>query len=633
MDNNKNLALSERNTPRWIIFIFDVFLSFFAVMFAFLLRFNFQIPEANGKLLLVGILAVVGVRSLTFVLSKLYAGIIRHTTLHDTERILAVLSVGTFILAILNFISAYFNNGTFLIPFAVLIIELFLVSILFFVSRVLAKGIYWRYVSSKSPTKYVVIYGTGNQSIALKQIYQTAYDANSEIVGFLSDNMKTVGKKLDGVEIFHYTRFEELIQQFNVSTFLMADSTVENELKRSLFDIALNYGVHSLTVPKVSDWINGKLGAPQIRKVKIEDLLERKPIKLDDYNIASTVQGKTVLVTGAAGSIGSEITRQLTRFKPSLIVLIDQAESPLYDIELELREDFEFTNIKVIIGDITHQSCIEKAFSSYNPDIVYHAAAYKHVPMMEHHPAEAVLNNVMGTKIVADLANKYKCKKFVMISTDKAVNPTNVMGTSKRIAEIYIQSLNQISSTSFITTRFGNVLGSNGSVIPRFRKQIESGGPVTITHPDITRFFMTIPEACQLVLEAGAIGKGGDILIFDMGEMVKIDDLARKMVKLAGLEPGRDIRFHYTGLRPGEKLYEELLNIKENNLPTHNSRIMIAKVREYPFRVIYKEMNELIDLAKLDNQMDIVSKMKDIVPEYVSNNSKFEKLDAELNTA
>ncbi len=624
--------MEQSNTPRWIIFVFDIFLSTFAISFAYLLRFNFQIPDAVSEKMLYGLLLVVGVRSLSFITSKLYAGIIRHTTLHDAERILIVISVGTLILTLLNLLSRNVI-GEFLIPFAVLIIELLLISLMFMVSRVLAKGIFWRLIADKATTKYVLIYGSGNHGMALKQIYQQAYDANSEIVGFLSDNPRQIGKKLDGVMIYNSNRFEELVAQHNISTFLIADSRIDQEVKRSLVEKALNHKVQALTVPKVSDWINGRLNTQQIRKVKIEDLLERKPIRLDERNIASNIEGKTVMVTGAAGSIGSEITRQLSRYKPGMIVLIDQAETPLYDIELELLEDFNCKNIQVVIGDITQSKRIEKVFEDYRPEIVYHAAAYKHVPMMENHPEEAVMNNVLGTKVIADLAHKYKCKKFVMVSTDKAVNPTNVMGASKRIAEIYTQSLNSISDTSFITTRFGNVLGSNGSVIPRFRKQIENGGPITITHPDITRFFMTIPEACQLVLEAGAMGKGGEILLFDMGEMVKIDDLARKMVKLAGLEPGKDIRFHYTGLRPGEKLYEELLNTKENTLPTHNPRIMIAKVQQYAFSDVSEQMKVLIARAKQGYPMEIVAGMKEIVPEYISNNSQFEQLDSEFLSA
>lgn len=635
IDQDQNIPQSEKNTPRWIIFIFDVFISIFAISFAYLLRFNFQIPEEQGELMLMGVLMVVGIRSLTYIFSKLYAGIIRHTTIHDTERILVVLLVGTILLSFVNYLSPnfYFTGDKYLVPYTVLIIELFLTSILFLASRVLAKGLYWRFISSKQVTRYVLIYGTNNQSIALKHIYQTAYDTNSEVVGFLSNSTKRVGNKLDGVDIYHTSKFEALIEQYNISVLLIADSTIENKLKRTLVEKALNNNVKSLTVPKVSDWINGKLEKPQIRNVKIEDLLERKPIKLDEKNISSYVQGKTVMVTGAAGSIGSEITRQLTRFKPNLIVLVDQAESPLYDIELELKEELRFSNIEVIIADISKEARMEQVFATYAPDIVYHAAAYKHVPMMESHPAEAIINNVHGTIVMANLANRFECSRFVMVSTDKAVNPTNVMGASKRIAEIYIQSLNQHSKTDYITTRFGNVLGSNGSVIPRFRKQIENGGPITITHAKITRFFMTIPEACQLVLEAGAMGKGGQILIFDMGEMVKIDDLARKMVKLAGLEPEKDIRFQYTGLRPGEKLYEELLSTKENTIPTHHSRIMIALVREYAFEDVKADITTLLKKAQENNPMEIVGCMKKIVPEYISNNSQFEKLDLGMQTA
>ncbi|MCC8174786.1 MAG: polysaccharide biosynthesis protein, partial [Odoribacter sp.] len=362
----------------------------------------------------------------------------------------------------------------------------------------------------------------------------------------------------------------------------------------------------------------------------IEDLLNRGVIELDNNTLRKQLLNKTILVTGAAGSIGSEIVRQLTTFKPARIVLLDEAESPLYDIQLELTEKLRFNDFSVELGDIREERRLKHIFKKYRPDIVYHAAAYKHVPMVELLPKEGVKTNIVGTCNVADLAIKYGCDKFVMISTDKAVNPTNVMGCTKRIAEIYIQSLNSKSKTSFITTRFGNVLGSNGSVIPRFSKQIEAGGPVTVTHPDITRFFMTIPEACQLVLQAGALGKGGEIFVFDMGESVRIVDLARKMIKLSGFEVGKDIHIIFTGLRPGEKLYEEVLNVKETILPTPHERIKRAKVREYDFEDIQKEIRALNVLIESGTSFDIVRKMKYIVPEFKSKNSVYEEIDFQL---
>jgi FlaA1/EpsC-like NDP-sugar epimerase len=382
-----------------------------------------------------------------------------------------------------------------------------------------------------------------------------------------------------------------------------------------------------LNVPPVSSWINGELSFKQIKKINIEELLERDPIKLDEENISRQVKNKHVLVTGAAGSIGSEIVRQLVRYKPSKIILLDQAESPLYEVEMELKEQMAPGSFEIVIGDVRNRDRMHNLFRTFRPQIVFHAAAYKHVPMMENNPSEAVFTNVLGTKVMADLAVEFGAEKFVMVSTDKAVNPTNVMGASKRVAEIYTQALGKTAKTKFITTRFGNVLGSNGSVIPRFRQQIEKGGPVTITHPEITRYFMTIPEACQLVLEAGAMGNGGEIFIFDMGKSVKIVDLAKKMIKLSGLELDKDIKIAFTGLRPGEKLYEELLNDKEKTLPTHHAQIMIAKVKEYDLGEVSKEIESLISLFGSQNNNEIVRKIKNIVPEFISNNSEFEKLD------
>jgi FlaA1/EpsC-like NDP-sugar epimerase len=397
-----------------------------------------------------------------------------------------------------------------------------------------------------------------------------------------------------------------------------------------LANLCLEYNVTPLIVPPVENWINNKLHIQDIKHIKIEDLLHRDPIRLHLEKIKSELAGKVILVTGAAGSIGSEMVRQIINFEPHKLVVLDQAESPLVDLELEILENHPYANLYPVVADICDSVNLDRIFQEHRPQVVFHAAAYKHVPMMERHPEQAVKVNVLGTKNVADMSVAYKAEKFVMISTDKAVNPTNVMGASKRIAEIYIQALNDAISNSvtrFVTTRFGNVLGSNGSVVPRFKKQIEEGGPITVTHPDITRYFMTIPEACQLVLEAGTMGKGGEVFLFDMGEPVKIIDLAKKMIKLYGLKPYKDIKIEFTGLRPGEKLYEELLNNKENTLPTHHPKIMIAKVSTSSYDHVSSQFGQLVRALDQNDDFLLVEKMKQMVPEFISNCSKYEALD------
>jgi FlaA1/EpsC-like NDP-sugar epimerase len=389
----------------------------------------------------------------------------------------------------------------------------------------------------------------------------------------------------------------------------------------------LEKGIKVMNVPPVRRWLNGELSFKQIKKVNVIDLLEREIIDIHRETIEKELMGKRVLVTGAAGSIGSEIVRQVLQFKPAQLILLDQAESPLYELERELRDVYQYSGFEVVVGDIRNKARMLNVFTTFRPEYIFHAAAYKHVPLMESNPSEALLTNVKGTKILADLSVEFNALKFVMVSTDKAVKPTNVMGASKRIAEIYVQALNRISATKFITTRFGNVLGSNGSVIPIFARQIERGGPVTVTHPDVTRFFMTIPEACLLVLEAGTYGQGGEIFLFDMGKSVKIKDLVEKMIKLSGLTLNKDITIKYTGLRPGEKLYEELLNDKENTVETHHKRIMKALVQEFDFKLVEQEINEMIPFFETQNNEEIVKRMKLLVPEYKSKNSVFEQLD------
>jgi Predicted nucleoside-diphosphate sugar epimerases len=486
--------------------------------------------------------------------------------------------------------------------------------------------------------KKTLIYGAGDLGIAVKRTLDHDVRSKNAIIGFLDDNDQKINKVIDGTKIYSSKKFNHLINTLNVEEVIIASHNIPSERKNAITDIALERNVSILTLPPVKKIMNGDLNPNQIQKIKIEDLLERDPIKINDDHILNQTKGKRILVTGAAGSIGSEIASQLGKYEPQMIILCDQAESPLHNLQLDLQDEFPNQVYHTYIADIRSTKRMRLLFETFKPHYVYHAAAYKHVPMMENHPLEAVQTNVMGTKNLADLAVEFQVEKFVFVSTDKAVNPTNIMGATKRIAEIYVQALNNhlesLSNgdinTKFITTRFGNVLGSNGSVIPRFRDQIQKGGPVTVTHPEITRYFMTIPEACRLVLEAGAMGQGGEIFVFDMGKSVKIVELAKKMIRLSGFKPNEDIEIKFTGLRPGEKLYEELLNDLENTLPTHHEKIMIAKVRENNYNIVSLKLAELKLRLATQNKNEVVYQMKLIVPEFKSKNSIYEQLDKEI---
>ena len=595
-------------------------------MFAYYLRFNLTIPHDDIECLPLIILVVLTVRALSYFFGKTYAGMVRFTGTKDIIRILLVLFFGSVVFVLINFINLELNDK-YLIPISVIIIDYFLTAFVLAFSRLLVKNLFVEFNSPKKERDSVLIYGTGELAIITKNTFDRDTKTKYRVVGLVDHHTKVTGNKIEGVKVFHLKDLETVLVAKKIKSFIIADKKIPLLRKKHIIELCLLHNVEVKTIPDVSSWINGELNINQLKKVKIEDLLERAEIKMNKEGIRKNIINKTVLVTGAAGSIGSEIVRQLTVFSPKKIILFDMAETPLYDIELEIKEEFKFLDVEIIIGDIKNYALVEKVFNEFKPEYVYHAAAYKHVPMMENNPTEAVATNVFGTKTIADAALRHSVKTFVMVSTDKAVNPTNVMGASKRIAEIYIQSLIENNSTKFITTRFGNVLGSNGSVIPRFKKQIESGGPVTVTHPEVTRFFMTIPEACQLVLEAGNMGEGGEIFIFDMGESVKIAHLAKKMISLSGLKPGKDIQIKYTGLRPGEKLYEELLANKENTVPTYHSQIMIAKVREYDAAEVKSEIGELSEIAAKGDKFEIVGKMKSIVPEFISKNSVYEKLD------
>lgn len=629
------MKLSEKNTPRWIVFSIDLAICLFSYLLSYLLRFNFNIPDSESVDFHYEIPLVLTIRAISFYAFKTYSGIVRYTSTKDAQRIFYTTSLSAVAFGLINLVTFQLWE-IYIVPFSIIIIDG--ISSIFFLtaSRLLVKIVYMELKNPSSLKTNVIIYGAGEAGVITKRTLDRDAGTKYKVLAFIDDQANKAGKKLEGVNIYEtQTHLESLLADNKVQHLIIAIQNLPPHRKQEIIELCLKYNTKVLNVPPVRSWINGELSFKQIKKIKIEDLLERDPIQLDIDQIKNEITGKKILITGAAGSIGSEIVRQILPFNPSKIIMLDYAESPLYELELELQDLSTVCDVEPVIGDIRNIERMRNVFATFTPDYVFHAAAYKHVPMMENNPSESILTNVCGTKIIADLAVEFSVKKFVMISTDKAVNPTNIMGATKRIAEIYTQSLNKNSSrggpgTKFITTRFGNVLGSNGSVIPRFRKQIEEGKTITVTHPDITRYFMTISEACQLVLEAGAMGKGGEIFIFDMGKSVRIADLAKKMVQLSGLELGKDIQLVYTGLRPGEKLYEELLNDQENTIPTHHQKIMIAKVKEYDFPLISNEITDLINLFNKQDNEAIVRKMKQIVPEYISNNSIYERLDKEV---
>lgn len=621
---------AQKNAPRGLIFLIDSSICLFTIILAYLLRFNFDTTQLRieSQPFTHVLPFVIGIRMISFVIFKVYAGIIRYSSSKDSERIFIAILSGSIVFAITNLVLFYGFGQPYIVPFSIIIIDLIASIFVMTFYRVVVKMVYLEFSNPSKNRKNVIIYGAGESGMITKRALDRDFGSKYKVFAFIDDNASKISKKLEGVTIYSSDDLHTLFEENDIENLIISIQKLPAEKKKDIVEIALAHNIRVLNVPPVKKWINGELSFKQIKRIRIEDLLEREEILLNNDLVAEKINNKVVLISGAAGSIGSGLVRQIARFNPKLMILLDQAESPLYDLEMELFDEFKVNNFEIVIGDIRNKDRMTRLFDAFHPDIIFHAAAYKHVPMMENNPSEAINTNVLGTKTLADLAVKFNVEKFIMISTDKAVNPTNVMGASKRIAEIYTQSLNAQTNTKFITTRFGNVLGSNGSVIPRFRKQIEQGGPITVTHPDITRFFMTIPEACQLVLEAGAMGNGGEIFIFDMGEPVKIVDLAKKMIKLSRLEIGRDIQITFTGLRPGEKLYEELLNDKENTLPTHHAKIMIAKVHTYDFNIISAKVDELIALFKLQENLRIVSTMKEIIPEYKSQNSIFEKLDA-----
>jgi len=623
--------------PRWIIFAIDVFIVCTACLVTYIIVTNINEKSYNSVSIPTQNILIITVNALSFIFFRTYAGIIRHSTFIDGVKLLIATSVSYVALMSLNYfynfffdIKIFLSTGLF-ITYVISFLQLFLF-------RILVKFFFERYMQVNDTKKLIraVIYGADANAISVANALKTEKPSRFNVVAFVDKYKQTKTSKsiLDLPIISQSKDIHVILRSLSAEALIIAEKGLTKEETINLVNECLEYNFKVFTVPLITDWEDQKQISNQLKNFAIEDLLERKPIVLDDKSISSQLQDKTVLITGAAGSIGSEIVRQVLKFNPFKIVILDQAESPLHSLKLEISEYSNKVKIRTVLADIKDYNTLEKVFHQFKPDFVFHAAAYKHVPMMEENPMQAIYTNVIGTKNLADLSCKYLVERFVLISTDKAVNPSSIMGASKRIAEKYVQSLNyhlknskKKNETKFITTRFGNVLGSNGSIVPLFTKQIQEGGPITITHPEIIRYFMTIPEACQLVLEAGAMGNGGEIYIFDMGEPVKIIDLAKKMIRLAGFIPDNEIKIKIIGLRPGEKLFEELLNDTSKTLPTHNTKIMIAQDNFDDFESVNTIISELIQTAERKSNQEVVMLMKKIVPEFKSMNSEFQALD------
>ncbi|MCU0473905.1 MAG: polysaccharide biosynthesis protein [Bacteroidales bacterium] len=619
------IVFRKYSLPRWSVLLIDMSLVYFSFLIAYMLKFNFEAYTFKTSVVINQAFFVMAVYTLFMLVFKSYAGMVRHTTLKDTYKIISANFTAVALLIILIFLNRQYEwDPLFNISLSILLIHVGALTILLFLIRISVKIFYEFATSIPRDRKNVLIYGAGEMGIIVKRLIEADNKNQYQVNGFIDDDKKIQGKKVDGYPVYsRQILTKEFFEKKSIKAFIIAINKIAPSKKKDVIESIIQLGCDILDTPTLDTWLNGNLEIKNLKKVKFEDLLGRDPITLNLEKIEKGLFGKTILVTGAAGSIGSEIARQLSRFKVKQLVLVDQAETPSFYLEEELKNKQLDCNWKVVIGDVTREDVMNNIFSIYRPEIVFHAAAYKHVPIMEAHPREAFRVNVGGTKNVADISVRCGVEKFVMISTDKAVNPTNVMGATKKICEMLVQAYSQRKDikTQFIITRFGNVLGSNGSVIPLFSKQIHEGGPVTITHPEITRFFMTIPEACQLVLEAGFMGNGGQIFVFDMGNPVKILDAALTQIRLSGLEPHKDIKIKFTGLRPGEKLYEELFSTGEQQLPTYHPKISIAQVEDNNFDEILLKIGKILNSLYQNPETRIIEEMKEIVPGY---KSKFE---------
>ncbi|WP_349856874.1 polysaccharide biosynthesis protein [Bacteroides cellulosilyticus] len=622
--------LSAKVLPIWTILLIDVLIIVVSSLLAYALRYDFRSIFLESSTIDKTIVWTVIVNLVFFRVFRTYSNVLRFSSFIDIMRIFVSLTVSYALLMISSVLLASYLDIR-LAPVSVLFMAYIISFAIMSCSRIVVKMFYELLNFDGSHSANVFIYGAKEAGVNIAKALRVNLRNHYRLRGFIADEPELINKMMMGVKVF--PNDESLIDVLNdrdVHTIIISPAKMEELKKSDMADRLLAHNIKLMTAPPLSEWSGQTLNRTQLKEIQIEDLLQRDPIEIDIHKVASHLEGKRVMITGAAGSIGSEIMRQVASFNPYKLILVDQAETPLHDIRLELQDRWRDIDAETIIADISNATRMEDIFKEYQPQYIFHAAAYKHVPMMEDNVSESIQINVFGTRTLADLAVKYGAEKFVMISTDKAVNPTNVMGCSKRICEIYVQSLAKKLQekgghvTQFITTRFGNVLGSNGSVIPRFRDQIQRGGPVTVTHPEIIRYFMTIPEACRLVLEAGSMGNGGEIYIFDMGKPVKIVDLAKRMISLSGRT---DVKIEFTGLRHGEKLYEELLNVKELTKPTYHEKIMIATVREYDYDEVKQRIQKLIEVSYTYDQMQIVAAMKDIVPEFISKNSCFEALD------
>ncbi|WP_438423372.1 polysaccharide biosynthesis protein [Aquimarina macrocephali] len=618
---------SHKHASKWLVLSIDVLITIFNFFLAYVIRFGITLNFDTTNLIY-QLPIIAGLSTLSFLMIGSYKGVVRHTGMRDAYNLFVAVTI---LISLMGFFMASSRLALLPellnIPVSIICVHYLLNIITLTTSRLVFKYCYY-YVKSKiGETSRILIYGAGDSGLITLAAVTNDSNRSLSVVGFVDDNSQKIGKTINGIKVYPSGMIDQsFITKNNIKEIVVSIPHISKKRLSEISDNLLKLQVTVKIIPAVNDWIDGKLKVSQIKEIQIEDLLERAPINMDNQNITQELNDKVILITGAAGSIGSEIVRQASFYNYKHLVLVDQAESPLYDLQQELLSK-GVANFTPIVADIRDHQRVETIFEKYRPNMVFHAAAYKHVPLMENNPCEAIKINVLGTRKLADLSSEFGVDKFVFVSTDKAVNPTNVMGATKRVAEMYIKCINSKSKTKFITTRFGNVLGSNGSVIPLFKKQIQKGGPLTVTHKDVTRFFMTIPEASQLVIEAGTMGNGGEIFIFDMGESVKIFDLAKKMIRLSGLRYPEDIDIKITGLRPGEKLYEELLADTENTLPTYHKKIMISRFDDDDCILIKDKIDDLCIMNLLSQDHQIVGKLKEIVPEFISNNSTFESID------